>query len=58
MRRILKEHSGPAQVYFKLTSAEHGNVMLRAGDSFRVDPSGPLIAELQKVLGERRVSLN
>ena len=58
VHRLLRSHHGQTQLYFRLRTPDHGAVMIQAGEGFRVDVGGPLVSELEKILGTERVELN
>ena len=58
VHRILRTNPGTLPVYFEYRTPELGQVLIQAGQDFRMRVTEEVLTELEKLLGTERIKLN
>lgn len=58
VHRVLRESPGSLPVFFEYKTRDLGEVLIQAGDGFKVKVTPQLLTELEKLLGTERLRLN
>jgi DNA polymerase-3 subunit alpha len=58
VHRVLRQNPGSLPVFFEYKTRDLGDVLIQAGDGFKVKVTPDLLGELEKLLGTERLRLN